>query len=158
MEWMSHRKRRETKQQPSILPDPAVPGCCFVAFRFPCDIHTIHSVVCDLYLINPNVMLWLNMFQSSIYFSPPSKGNVTCSVLCKIGRQVCVTGDSRINDRVNVIWDGSERSYIHPVFPSHVRPCGAPAIFSSAAAHHLITFTMLRTRTAHTYSLRLVLC
>ena len=44
MEWMSHRKWRETKQQPIMLPGPAVPGCCLVSFCFPCDIHCIHSV------------------------------------------------------------------------------------------------------------------
>ena len=41
MEWMSHRKRRETKQQPSMLPGPAVPGCCLVSFHFQCDILSI---------------------------------------------------------------------------------------------------------------------
>ena len=25
---LPHRKWKETKQQPSMLPDPAVPGCC----------------------------------------------------------------------------------------------------------------------------------
>ena len=39
MECMSHRKRRETKQQPSMLLGPAVPGCCLVSFHFLCDIH-----------------------------------------------------------------------------------------------------------------------
>ena len=48
MEWMSHRKRRETKQQPSMLPGPAVPGCCLVSFRFLCNIHSIHSVINSL--------------------------------------------------------------------------------------------------------------
>ena len=48
MEWMSHRKRRETKQQPSMLPGPAVPGCCLVSFRFQCNIHSIHSVINSL--------------------------------------------------------------------------------------------------------------
>ena len=43
-EWMSHRKQRETKQQPSMLPGPAVPGCCLVSSHFLCDIHYIHSV------------------------------------------------------------------------------------------------------------------
>ena len=41
MECMSHRKRRETKQQPSMLPGPAVPGCCLVNFHFLCDIHSV---------------------------------------------------------------------------------------------------------------------
>ena len=41
-EWISHRKRRETKQQPSMLPGPAVPGCCFVSFCFMCDIHSVY--------------------------------------------------------------------------------------------------------------------
>ena len=30
---MSHRKWRETKQQPGMLPGPAVPGCCSVSFH-----------------------------------------------------------------------------------------------------------------------------
>ena len=34
MEWMSHRERRENKQQPSMLPGPAVSGCCLVSFHF----------------------------------------------------------------------------------------------------------------------------
>ena len=43
-EWILHRKRRETKQQASMLPGPAVPGCYLVYFRFLCDIYSIHSV------------------------------------------------------------------------------------------------------------------
>ena len=39
---MSHRKWRETKQQPSLLPCPAVPGCCFVSFNFLWS-HTVHD-------------------------------------------------------------------------------------------------------------------
>ena len=31
---MAHRKWKETKQLPSILPGPAVPGCCLVYFHF----------------------------------------------------------------------------------------------------------------------------
>ena len=31
---MAHRKRKETKLQPSMLPGPAVPGCCLVSFHF----------------------------------------------------------------------------------------------------------------------------
>ena len=42
MEWMSHRKRRETKQ--SMFPCPAVPGCCLVSFCCLCNIHSIHPV------------------------------------------------------------------------------------------------------------------
>ena len=30
---MAHRKRKETKQQPSMLPGPAVPGSCLVSFH-----------------------------------------------------------------------------------------------------------------------------
>ena len=48
---MSHRKRRETKQQPSMLPGPAVPFCCLVSFCFWCDIHSIHSVICIAQLL-----------------------------------------------------------------------------------------------------------
>ena len=31
---MAHRKWKETKQQPSLLPRPAVPGCSLVSFHF----------------------------------------------------------------------------------------------------------------------------
>ena len=41
MGWMSDRKHRETKQEPSMLPGPAVPGCCLVSICFLCDIHSI---------------------------------------------------------------------------------------------------------------------
>ena len=44
IEWMWHRKRRETKQQPSMLSGPAVPDCCLDYFCFLCAIHSIHSV------------------------------------------------------------------------------------------------------------------
>ena len=40
---MVHRKWKETKQQPSMLPGLAVPGCCLVSFRFLCDIHSIQD-------------------------------------------------------------------------------------------------------------------
>ena len=32
--WMSHRKWNKTKQQPRMLPGPAVPGCCLISFHF----------------------------------------------------------------------------------------------------------------------------
>ena len=31
---MAHRKWKETKQQPILLPGPAVPGCSLVSFHF----------------------------------------------------------------------------------------------------------------------------
>ena len=31
---MAHRKWKESKQQPSMLPSPAVPGCSLVSFHF----------------------------------------------------------------------------------------------------------------------------
>ena len=44
MGWMAHRKRKETKQQPSMLPGPAVPGCCLVSFHFLWAIQPIRPV------------------------------------------------------------------------------------------------------------------
>ena len=41
MGWMANRKWKEVKQQPSMLPSPAVPGCCLVSFHFLCDIHSV---------------------------------------------------------------------------------------------------------------------
>ena len=55
MEWMLHSKRRETKQQPSMLPCPAVPGCCLVSFRFLCDMHSKHSMYFELQQFNVEV-------------------------------------------------------------------------------------------------------
>ena len=40
---MAHRKWKESKQQPKMLPGPAVPGCCLVSFCFLCDIHSVQS-------------------------------------------------------------------------------------------------------------------
>ena len=44
MEWMSHRKRKEIKQQPGTAGQGNILGCCLVNLRFLCDIHSIHSV------------------------------------------------------------------------------------------------------------------
>ena len=44
MELMSHRKRKETKQQPGTDGPGNILGCCFVSLRFLWDIHYIHSV------------------------------------------------------------------------------------------------------------------
>ena len=41
---MAHRKWKETKQQPSMLPGLAVPDCCFVSFHFLWAILWTHTV------------------------------------------------------------------------------------------------------------------
>ena len=41
---MAHRKWKETKQLPSMLPGPAVPGCCSLYFHFLWAIHPIRPV------------------------------------------------------------------------------------------------------------------
>ena len=41
---MAQRKWKEIKQQPSMLPGPAVPGCCLVSFHFLCYILCSRSV------------------------------------------------------------------------------------------------------------------
>ena len=43
--WMSHRKRKETKQQPGTAGQGNILGLCLVSLRFLCDIHSIHSLV-----------------------------------------------------------------------------------------------------------------
>ena len=69
---MSHRKRRETKQQLSMLLGPAVPGCCLVSFHFLCDIHSLHSVpvgqpgqVLDV-LPEGHVLLGIHIFEGGV--------------------------------------------------------------------------------------------
>ena len=51
---MSHRKRRETKLELSMLPGPAVPGCRLVSFRFLCDIHSVRSATVRLHPRDPS--------------------------------------------------------------------------------------------------------
>ena len=45
MEWMMHRKWKETKQQPGTAGPGNILGCCLVSLHFLCDIHSIHPVV-----------------------------------------------------------------------------------------------------------------
>ena len=44
MGWMTHRKWKESKQQPSILPGSAVSGCYLVSFHFLWAIHPIRPL------------------------------------------------------------------------------------------------------------------
>ena len=54
MEWMSHRMRKETKQQSGMLPGPAVPGCCSVSFHILLAILSSSTVV-DMTLDAPKI-------------------------------------------------------------------------------------------------------
>ena len=45
MGWLAHRKWKEIKQQPSMLPGPAVPISCLASFNFRWAIHPIRPVV-----------------------------------------------------------------------------------------------------------------
>ena len=40
-EWMSHRKQKDTKQQPGTAGPGNILGCCLVSLCFLCDIHSI---------------------------------------------------------------------------------------------------------------------
>ena len=44
MGWMAHKIWKESKQQPGMLPGPAVPGCCLISFHFLWAIHPIRPV------------------------------------------------------------------------------------------------------------------
>ena len=44
---MAHRKWKETKQQPSMLPGPAVPGSCLVSFHILWAILSTSTVLLD---------------------------------------------------------------------------------------------------------------
>ena len=44
LDGMSHRKRRETKQQLILWPDLALLGCCIVSLHFQCDIPSSHAI------------------------------------------------------------------------------------------------------------------
>ena len=43
-EWMSHRKQKETKQQPGTAGPGNIFGCCLVSLSFLCDIHSTNPV------------------------------------------------------------------------------------------------------------------
>ena len=49
MGWMAHRKWKESKLQPSMLPGPAVPGSCLASFHFRWAIHPIRPVLFALW-------------------------------------------------------------------------------------------------------------
>ena len=42
---MSHRKQKETKQQPGTARPGNILGYCLVSLRFLCNIHSIHSLL-----------------------------------------------------------------------------------------------------------------
>ena len=76
MGWMAHRKLKEIKQQPSMLPGPAVPGSCLASFHFRWAIHPIlpvreraHGVWVTIY--NGLIMiLWhVSPWRTSLQFS-----------------------------------------------------------------------------------------
>ena len=48
---MAHRKWKEIKQQPSMLPAPAVPGSCLVSIYFRWAIHPIRPVHARGYVV-----------------------------------------------------------------------------------------------------------
>ena len=94
MEWMSHWKRRETKQQPRMLPGPAVPGSCLVSFHFLCNIHSIHSVRLARNLMGPQSP------RDATTTPPPLRSEDCCSFssswACELRSLICikVTGKS----------------------------------------------------------------
>ena len=81
-EWMecnmSHRKRRETEQQPSMTPVPAVPGCCLVSFHFLCDIHSIHSVCKLLYVMQSALVGTNTIHPPQAPLQPPTLSGYCC--------------------------------------------------------------------------------
>ena len=48
MEWMSHRKQKEAKQQPGTAEAGNILGWCLVSLRFLFDIHSIHPLIIGL--------------------------------------------------------------------------------------------------------------
>ena len=56
---MAHRKWKETKQLPSLLPGPAVPGSCLVSFHFLWAIlcpQAVHCVKLGILIILPRAL------------------------------------------------------------------------------------------------------
>ena len=80
---MAHRKWIETKQLPSMLPGPAVPGCSLVPFHFLWAIIYLQAVYClsplslqNLYCLSANFLHFLTpprLQTSYIYGSPLSQ-------------------------------------------------------------------------------------
>ena len=60
---MAHKKWKETKQQPSMLPDPAVPSCSLVSFHFSCG---------PFYVRRLNVLTFGDMFMHCFTVTNPN--------------------------------------------------------------------------------------
>ena len=80
--WMAHRKWKEIKRQPSILPGPAVPGSCLVSFHFLWAIHPIRPVNKLNELGTTELPSWKNtqckIFASSFLTKAQQKPKIGC--------------------------------------------------------------------------------
>ena len=68
---MAQRKWREIKQQPSMLPGPAVPGCSLVSFHFLWAILCPQAVQCFSVIVATDIVTnWLNIVTVSTFNNP----------------------------------------------------------------------------------------
>ena len=84
---MAHRKWKEIKQQPSMLPGPAVPGSCLASFYFRWAIHPIRPV----YPAPDDSVVQLR---------------VVTGILVYLAVERCVTGDFELNPTIMLITSG----------------------------------------------------
>ena len=68
---------KETKQQPSMLPGPAVPGCCLISFHFLWAIHPIRPVHFAIYKQHVHVDSFVHQIMRS-HSEPDLGSNIPC--------------------------------------------------------------------------------
>ena len=91
---MAHRIWKETKQQPSMLPAPAVPGFSFVSFHFLWAIlcpQAVHTCLWDIMISFGKAALSPQLSSALIWEGgKDSLKTLTYSLPCRVGCQKCI--------------------------------------------------------------------
>ena len=93
---MAHRKWKEIKQQPSMLPGPAVPGCCSVSF------HILWAILSTSTVQAQNLMVKMETFVG----------------LCRLFRNMLTSGENHthINILFRIVTKQWKKEQVWPFF------------------------------------------
>ena len=114
-------------RQPSMLPGPAVPGCCLVSFHFLCDIHSIHSVCSSTIILISRLSRCPSRVSTRHQPNRPTciwhvRNGLTASSNC-----LQQTLYPRLRD---VRWSGATQHSCVPVIAIHYPSPSLPSVFS----------------------------
>ena len=93
---MAHKKWKEIKQQPSLLPGPAVPGCSLVYFHFLWAILCPQAVaLSELTLVSSSFVFDFCLFMSPIYrYFSAAQSVITCDKGSRLKNMKCLLKDA----------------------------------------------------------------